>query len=381
MMNEKRLVEEFCELVKVDSETGYEQEISKLLKAKLEHLGFEVQEDDSMGQTGHGANNLIAFLPATVDAINEPTLLFTCHMDTVTPGKGVKPQVDADGYIRSDGTTILGADDKAGIAALFEAVRVIKETKQSHAAIQFIITVGEEAGLKGAMALDSSLIKAKYGYALDSNGAVGDIAVAAPTQAHVVIEIIGKTAHAGVSPEKGISAIQVAAKAVSKMKLGRIDHETTANIGKFEGSGPTNIVNDYVKIVAEARSIVQHKLDAQVTSMKEAVEEAVAQFGAKANFESKIVYPAYCHEESEPVVQLASAAIKQIGKTPRCFHSGGGSDANIFNGKGVPTVNLAVGYEHIHTTNEQIKVENLVKISELAQTIISLSAKYSEVIK
>lgn len=381
MINEKRLVDEFCELVKVDSETGYEQEISIVLKSKLEQLGFEVQEDDSMAQTGHGANNLIAYLSATKDAAHEPTILFTCHMDTVTPGKGIKPQLDADGYIRSDGTTILGADDKAGIAALFEAIRVVKEQAISHAAIQFIITVGEEAGLKGAMALDSSLLKASYGYALDSNGEVGDIAVAAPTQAHVIIEIIGKTAHAGVSPEKGISAIQVAAKAVSKMKLGRIDHETTANIGKFEGSGPTNIVNDYVKIVAEARSIVQDKLDAQVASMKEAVEETVAQFGAKANFNSKIVYPAYCHVESEPVVQLASEAIKQIGKTVRCFHSGGGSDANIFNGKGIPTVNLAVGYEHIHTTQEQIKVENLVKVSELVKAIVTLSATYSNVVK
>lgn len=380
-MNEKRLVEEFCELVKVDSETGYEQEISQVLKTKLVELGFEVTEDDSMAQTGHGANNLIGYLPATADAINEPTILFTCHMDTVTPGKGVKPQVDADGYIRSDGTTILGADDKAGIAALFEAVKILKETKQSHAAMQFVITVGEEAGLKGAMALDPKLLKAKYGYAIDSNGEIGDIAVAAPTQAHIIIEIFGKTAHAGVSPEKGISAIQVAAKAVSKMKLGRIDHETTANIGRFEGSGPTNIVNDYVKIVAEARSIVQHKLDDQVASMKKAVEETVVQYGATAKVDSKIVYPAYCHIETEPVVKLASAAIETIGKTPRCFHSGGGSDANIFNGKGIPTVNLAVGYEHIHTTNEQIKVENLVNVSQLVLAILTLSANYSEVVK
>lgn len=380
-MNEKRLVEEFCELVRVDSETGYEQEINKVLKGKLEQLGFEVQEDDSMAQTGHGANNLIAYLPATADAVNEPTLMFSCHMDTVTPGKGIKPQVDADGYIRSDGTTILGADDKAGIAAVLEAVKLVKENNLSHAAMQFIITVGEEAGLKGAMALEPALIKAKYGYAIDSNGEVGDIAVAAPTQAHVIIEIIGRTAHAGVSPEKGISAIQVAAKAVSKMKLGRIDHETTANIGKFEGSGPTNIVNDYVKIVAEARSIDQSKLDAQVESMRVAVEETVAQFGAKANFESKVVYPAYCHDETVPVVKLASAAIGKLGRTARCFHSGGGSDANIFNGKGIPTVNLAVGYEHIHTTNEQIKVENLVKVSELVKEILVMSASYTEVVK
>lgn len=376
MLEEQKLVQQFFDLVTVDSETGDEAEISEVLKQRLLELGFQVQEDNSKEITGHGANNLIAVLEATEDAKDQPTLLFTCHMDTVTPGKGIKPQLDDDGYIRSDGTTILGADDKAGIAALFAAVESIKQQGHSHAKLQVVITVGEEAGLLGARALKRELLEASYGFALDSNGDIGDIAVAAPTQAHIVVEIFGKSAHAGVSPEKGISAIQVAAKAVSKMKLGRIDHETTANIGKFEGSGPTNIVNDYVKLVAEARSIVQHKLDEQVAHMKQAVDETVEQFGAKANFISQIVYPAYCHDEQTPVVKLASEAIRAIGANPRCFHSGGGSDANIFNGLGVPTVNLAVGYEHIHTTSEQIKVENLVKTAMLVVEIIKLSASF-----
>lgn len=376
MIEQKRLVQQFFDLVTVDSESGNEGEISKVLKKRLQELGLSVTEDNAAEITGHGANNLFAMLEATDDAKDQPTILFTCHMDTVTPGNGIKPRIDEDGYIRSDGTTILGSDDKAGIAALFEAIQAVKENGLSHAAVQVVITVGEESGLLGARAIDPSMLKAAYGYALDSNGDIGDIAVAAPTQAHIVIEIFGKSAHAGVSPEKGISAIQVAAKAISAMKLGRIDNETTANIGRFEGGGPTNIVCDYAKLVAEARSIKGEKLESQVASMKQAVEDTAAAFEARSAFHSNIVYPAYCHTEESPVVQLASKAIQALGLVPRTFHSGGGSDANVFNGLGVPTVNLAVGYEHIHTTNEQIKVDNLVKTSQLVVELLKHSAQF-----
>ncbi|MFC6332351.1 M20/M25/M40 family metallo-hydrolase [Paenibacillus septentrionalis] len=378
MVQEKRLVQQFFDLVTVDSESGNEAEISEVLKKRLAELGLSVTEDNAAEITGHGANNIFAALEATEDAKNQPTILFTCHMDTVTPGNGIKPRIDEDGYIRSDGTTILGSDDKAGIAALFEAIQVAKENKLSHANIQVVITVGEESGLLGARAIDPSMLTASYGYALDSNGDIGDIAVAAPTQAHIEIEIFGKSAHAGVSPEKGISAIQVAAKAVSAMKLGRIDEETTANIGRFEGGGPTNIVCDYVKLVAEARSIREDKLEAQVASMKQAVEETVESYQAKAVFQSNIVYPAYHHPDSSAVVQLACRAIRALNLEPRTFHSGGGSDANVFNGLGVPTVNLAVGYEHIHTTKEQIKVDNLIKTSQLVVELLKQSAQVQD---
>jgi len=377
MVQENRLVQQFVDLVKVDSETKFEGAIYEVLKGRFTELGLSVTVDDAGAKIGHEGNNIFVIIEATEDAVDQPTLLFTCHMDTVTPGVGIKPQIDEDGYIRSDGTTILGSDDKAGIAALIEAIQVIQENKMSHARIQLVITIGEESGLLGARAIDPARLEATYGYALDSNGDIGDIAVAAPSQASIQIEIFGKSAHAGVSPEKGISAIQVAAKAISKMPLGRIDEETTANIGRFEGGGPTNIVCDYVKLFAEARSIVQHKLDAQVETMKQAVEETVAKFGASANFESNIVYPAYNHDDNTAVVKLASEAITAIGKTPRTFHSGGGSDANIFNGLGVPTVNLAVGYEHIHTKNEQIKIECLVQTAELVVEIMKRSASFN----
>jgi len=186
------------------------------------------------------------------------------------------------------------------------------------------------------------------------------------------MKIYGKSAHAGVNPEDGVSAIQVASKAISRMKLGRIDHETTANIGKFEGGGATNVVCDFVQIDAEARSIVQDKVEAQVASMKEALESAAADMGARAEFEHVILYPAYKYTEQDEVVQLAMKAIQNIGKTPRTFHTGGGSDANIFNGFGIPTVNLSVGYEDIHTTKERIKVEDMVSLTQLVIEIVKL---------
>jgi tripeptide aminopeptidase len=374
MIAKDRLVNEFMELVRVDSVTKHEQEISRVLKQKFEALGLQISEDDAAAKTGHGAGNLFAIWEAEGAAAAAPTIFFTCHMDTVTPGIGIKPQLDADGYIRSDGTTILGADDKAGISAIFEAIRVVKEQSIPHGRIQFVITVGEESGLLGARALDASKLEAKFGYALDSNGAIGDIAVAAPTQAKVTIKMYGRSAHAGVNPEDGISAIQVAAKAIARMPLGRIDNETTANIGRFEGGGATNIVCDFVKLDAEARSIVQHKLDNQIEAMRKAVESAAEEFGARGELESEIIYPAYQYDDEDSVVQLAKKAIVAIGRTPRTFHSGGGSDANIFNGLGIPTVNLAVGYEHIHTTKEQIKVEDLVKTTELVVEIMKQAA-------
>ncbi len=373
MIAEQRLVEQFMALVRVDSETGHEQEISRVLKETFSALGLTVEEDDAAEKTGHGSGNLFIMLEAS-GVSDAPTIFFTSHMDTVTPGKGIKPQLDEDGYIRSDGTTILGSDDKAGLAAMLEAIQVIQEQGIPHGPVQFVITVGEEAGLYGARAMEASRLKAAFGYALDSNGQIGDIAVAAPTQAKITMKVIGKSAHAGVNPEDGISAIQVAAKAIGRMQLGRIDKETTANIGRFEGGGATNIVCDFVRLDAEARSIVQHKLDAQVEAMRTALESAASDYGAKAEFESEIIYPAYSYTDGDPVVELAKSAIQAIGRTPRTFHSGGGSDANIFNGLGVPTVNLAVGYEHIHTTKEQIKVADLVKTTELVVEIIKQAA-------
>ncbi|MDY8021515.1 tripeptidase T [Paenibacillus polymyxa] len=369
-----RIVQEFMELVQVDSETKHEQEISRVLKEKFNALGLEVMEDDSRERTGHGSGNLIVTWKA--EGVEQaPKLFFTCHMDTVTPGNGIKPQLGEDGWIRSDGSTILGSDDKAGIAALFEAIRVVREQNIPHGQIQFVITAGEEFGLMGARAMKPEVLDSDFGYALDSNGEVGSICIAAPTQARIEMKITGKSAHAGVNPEDGISAIQVASKAISKMKLGRIDKETTANIGSFEGGGATNVVCDFVLIRAEARSIVQEKVNHQIQHMREALETTTREFGAQGEFRSEVIYPAFSFTEHDEVVQLAQRAIQGLGLATSTFHSGGGSDANVFNGLGIPTVNLAVGYQNIHTTEEKIKADDLVKVAEVVVALIQETTK------
>lgn len=372
MINETRVIGQFLELVQIDSETKHERLIADYLKNKLAELGLDVVEDESQKETGHGAGNLIATLAASGGVDAEP-FLFSCHMDTVEPGKGVKPVVGEDGWIRSDGTTILGADDKAGLAVLLEVIQVLSERNIPHGKIQFVISAGEESNLRGARALDVKHLDAKFGFALDTNGEVGTICVGAPTLARVEIEIFGKSAHAGVNPEDGISAIQVAGKAIARMNLGRIDDETTANIGKFEGGGPTNVVPDHVKLYGEARSLSQVKVERQLEEMKEALEAVCRDYGAKGKFHSEIMYRGFLISEEETALRIARKAAAALDLSGDTFVSGGGSDANVLNGYGIPTVNLAIGYENIHTTEEKIKTDDIVKAAEFALEIVRQS--------
>ncbi len=368
-MNKQRLLDEFLELVKIDSETKNERQIADVLTKKLETLGFSVTEDDTEAVTGHGAGNLIANLPSTVS--DADPIFFTCHMDTVVPGQSIKPIVKEDGYVYSDGTTILGADDKAGIAALLEMAKVIQESDKPHGPIQFIITAGEESGLVGAKAMNPDYLQAKYGFAIDSDGEVGGIVTAAPYQSKLWTTIYGKTAHAGVAPEKGISAITLAAKSISGMKLGRIDEETTANIGRFEGGRATNIVCEEAFILSEARSINPDKMKKQVDMMVEKFATTSESLGGRAETEVELMYPGFSIADDEEVVQVAMKAIRTIGREPKIMTSGGGSDGNVFNGMGVPTVTLSVGYEEIHTKNERMPVKELEVLTELLLEIVS----------
>lgn len=368
-MNKERLVDEFIELVQTNSETGYEADIATLLKKKFNELGLEVTEDDAADQTDHAANNLVINMPGSNQTA--APIFFTAHMDTVTPGTDIQPQQN-NGYITSDGSTILGADDKAGIAVIFEVIRTLKENNITHGDLQFVITVGEESGLVGAKALDADLLKAQYGYALDSDGAIGSIVTTAPYQAKIKAKVTGKTAHAGVAPEKGASAITIAAKSIAKMPNGRIDEETTANIGYFQGgkSTQTNVVVDQVSIVQEARSIQKHKLEAVLEDIQTAYQETAEAFSGDADVEVEWMYPGFRHDADAPVVQVAQQAAKKLGFSSELLKSGGGSDANIFNGHGVPTVNLAVGYENIHTTDERIHTDHLENLTKYVLEII-----------
>ncbi|MDW0111312.1 M20/M25/M40 family metallo-hydrolase [Sporosarcina aquimarina] len=371
-MNYERMLEEFYELVKIDSETLHEEQIVGVLKEKMEQMGFDVIEDDSKERTGHGAGNLIATMKGSLP--DADPIYFTSHMDTVTPGVGIEPVLKEDGFIYSAGDTILGADDKAGLAALFEMMRTLKESGEAHGDIQFVITAGEESGLVGAREIDNSLMHAKYGYAVDSDGKVGGIVTAAPYNAKLKTVIHGRTAHAGVEPEKGVSAITIAAKSVAAMNLGRIDSETTANIGTFSGGQATNIVCDEVNILSEARSINYEKLQQQMEHMVKAFEETAEKMGGSAETDARIMSPGFRFDEQDEVVQVAQQAIRAIGRTPALLTSGGGSDGNIFNGHGFPTVTLSVGYEKIHTKDERMPVEELNKLADLLLEIVRTAA-------
>ncbi len=371
MINEQRLLNEFLELVQIDSPTKEEANISKILKGKLEEMGFTVKEDDVSSKTEHSGNNLFATLEGTAQG---PRILFSSHMDTVVPGNGVKPSIK-DGYIVSDGTTVLGSDDKAGIAAIFEGIRTLKEQNLPHPSIQVVLTVGEESGLVGSRNMDPSLLQADMGFIMDSTGKVGEIVKAGAGQYRIISKIHGRAAHAGVNPEDGVSAISVASKAISRMPLGRIDEDTTANIGRFEGGKAFNIVTEYVEIWSEARSMVNEKLEAQVKKMTTAFEEVAEEMGARCENDVKFMYSGYKFNEDTPVLQKAIAAVKRVGREPKLTSSGGGSDGNVFNGHGIPSVNFGIGYEDIHTTNERMPIEELNKAAELVLAIIAESVE------
>lgn len=374
MINSRRLLNTFLELVQINSETGNEETIQPILKKKFIDLGLKVVEDNASKREWLGANNLICTLPSSEGKEHVSKIYFTSHMDTVVPGINVKPILKEDGYVYSDGTTVLGADDKAGIAALLEMIQTINEQELPHGQIQFIITVGEEAGLKGAKELDQNLIDAEFGYAVDASQAVGTTVVGAPTQMIINTTIYGKTAHAS-KPNQGISAIHIAAKAINKMHLGQIDQDTTANIGKFYGGSATNIVADKVILEGEARSHNDKSLEYQVNHMKETFETTAKELGGKANVEISKSYPGFRRNDSETVTQYAIKSAKTLGLSGKTVIAGGGSDGSIINTYHIPTVILGVGYEHIHTTSERIPVAALNQLTSQLIKIVELVAK------
>ncbi|SHK06074.1 M20/M25/M40 family metallo-hydrolase [Desulforamulus aeronauticus] len=377
MIKAERLIEEFLELVQVDSESGAERQLADLLKDKLNALGLQVFEDEagSYVEVGQRTGNLIATLPA--NGGQGPLLLFSAHMDTVKPGQGVKP-IRQNGMITSAGNTILGSDDKAGIAAIMESLRVLQEQSILHGGLQVVFTVGEEIGLKGAKGLDYSRLQANLGFVLDSGGPAGEIITKAPTQYSLKATVQGKAAHAGIAPEQGINAIVVASQGIAGMKVGRIDEETTSNIGLISGGVATNIVPEQVTIQGEARSINPSKAKAQIDHMVEELRQAAERLGAKAAIEVVKEYDPIDLAPDALPVQIAVKAAERIGLKPFLGQTGGGSDANIFNGQNIACANLGTGMSKVHTTEEFITEENLLNNARFVLEIIKTAQEFKE---
>jgi len=368
MVNEKRLIESFIELVKIDSVSREEKKIADFLVKKLKDLGLEVIVDQAGEKVKSNSGNIIARLKGNKD--KAIPIMFSAHMDTVVPGKSINPLCDGEKIV-SDGKTILGADDKAAIAALLEALYIIKEKNISHGDIEIVFSICEEVGLHGAKNLDISSLNARMAFVLDAGGRVGKIITTAPSQNSLKIIIYGKSAHAGSNPEEGINAIQVAGFALSLMKLGRIDEETTTNIGIISGGKATNIIPDEVTLEGEVRSRKEEKLDKYTEQLKKIAEGTAQEFKAKA--EVKINREYYCYNLStdDQVVKIATKAVKDMGLQPLLCPSGGGSDANVFNKKGFPSVVLAIGMEKVHTVDEYILVKNLKNTAGCILSIIN----------
>ncbi|MCX8129278.1 MAG: M20/M25/M40 family metallo-hydrolase [Clostridia bacterium] len=366
MINKDRMVNEFIELVRIDSISLQERKMADVLKQKIAAMGIETFEDSAGDRVGGNSGNILFTVKGSKDV---PAILLTAHMDTVAPGKGKKPVIEGD-IIKTDGTTILGGDDAAGIECILEALRVIREKHYPHGDIQVVFTIAEEIGLLGAKNLDYSKIYAKYGFVLDSDGSIGTVAVRAPSQHKINVTVKGKAAHAGMEPEKGISAVQIAADAICRMKLGRIDEETTANIGIISGGTATNIVCDRIEIKAEARSRNQKKLEEQTEHMKKCFTEAAARFGGSVDFKSELEYPAYSINQNSSIVKILQKAAEGAGVKLLLESTGGGSDTNIINGKGIEAVDISVGMDKVHSVEEQIRISDMVKAAEFLVNII-----------
>lgn len=353
-----RLVRTFLELVAIDSPTGSEQRIGQELEGRFATAGTTVRRDR--------AGNLIATLPGTGD----DAFVVSTHMDTVGTDVGIMPIIGDDGVIRTDGSTILGADDKSGIAGCLELLTLFQEHPDwRHPTIEFVVTVGEEAGLIGSRQLDIEQLRSTYGFVLDTAGPIGAITYWAPTNVDLAIRVDGRKAHAGVEPEKGINALRVAAEAVASMPLGRIDEETVANIGTVSAGEARNIVPSRAVLDGMARSHDQAKLDAQVAAMRRAITEAAQRYGATFEFEAEEIYRMYKIEPTAKPYREAARAIQSLEYEVVARKSGGGTDGNLFNARGIECVGLATGMVDEHATSEHIAIDDMVAACQILATI------------
>ncbi|RYG48647.1 M20/M25/M40 family metallo-hydrolase [bacterium] len=372
MIREDRLVRLFLDLVAFDCPPLQERQVVAWTRNYLEGIGLQVSEDDAGAKLGGNANNLIARLPGNKPGA--PKIFLSAHFDTVeaTPGLVVE---EIDGVFYSTSDTILGADDKGGMAPAIEAVHALFESGEPHGDVYLLLSVAEEIGLLGADALAIEELNLDYGYVLDTGPPVGSFVTRTATHDKLEVTIKGKPAHAGKDPENGINAISVAARAIDRMRLGRIGPETTANIGIVEGGTAVNVVCAEVRLYGEARSTDVDALDDQIGHMIATFEEAAAHFGTTVEVLHDRHYKSYEVADDAPVVRVAQAASRSLGLDPKLRTTLGGSDANIYNAKGVPCLVVATGMEEIHTHSEKISRRDLVDTARLAYALILEAAK------
>lgn len=368
-IDRNRLTETFVELLRINSPSFCEEEIGALLKERLRGLGCAV----AVQHYGRSFN-LIARTPATRPDF--PPILLNAHMDTIEPTEGISFEVTS-AMVRSTGTTVLGADDKSAIAQILEALEVIAERSIPHGDIEIVFTSAEEKGLFGARHLDMTMIRSRHALVLDSCGSIGRIVTAAPAHHTYTMGITGRAAHAGIEPERGISAIRVAAEIIADVPDGRIDAETTANIGIISGGTATNVVPKEVTIQGEVRSHNRVRLDDIKSRIFETARHASASQGARLSITEEEEYEAFRIDEHDPFLAYLEGVFTSCGIAPCHITTGGGSDANIFNRRGITAINISTGMEKVHSNEEQISLQDLQRGCLVVLQVISDFGRFS----
>jgi tripeptide aminopeptidase len=355
--NRERLIQTLMDLIRIDSPTGEEDAMDREVTARLQALGFSVYHDSF--------NNVIAKLAG----VGEPVIL-SAHLDTVEPGRGIQPVLEGD-VLRSNGSTILAGDCKAGVSIILEALTSVVESGAAHLPIEVVFSRAEEGGLVGIHRLEFSQLAAKRGVVFDGEGQVNRVTVAAPAQNVVTATIRGRAAHAGVEPEKGISAILIAAHVLTRLPLGRIDAETTANIGRIEGGLKRNIIPEQAFLDGEIRSRDQGKLEHYTQEFRRTFDAVAAQYpDARLSLNIQNTYQSYQVASSHPTVAMIARALAGVGLRPQLEASGGGSDANVFLERGIVALPVGIGVREFHTTRETASIPEALQGAEVCQRII-----------
>lgn len=352
------VVDLFLELAAIASPPGEERAVSDVVQRYVRDLGLSCGED--------GFGNVYAHVEPTADGT---PLFFCAHLDTVPPDGKLEPVLE-DGVIRNAGGTILGADNKSAVVAMLEGARRVLAEGRPHAGIELLFTMQEEVGLLGAAAFDHTRLQAQFGYVYDQAAPIGEIILGAPWAQGIEVRFHGRASHSGMYPEEGRSAIQAAAKAIADLRLGRVDDETTANVGVISGGTAGNIVPEWCTFLAEARCQDERKLNDVVQEMLDTFTFAATTGDCEVSTTLKKTYKGYRFAKSDDVVRLAATALERCGRTVSYALSGGAADANSFNERGLRCVNLANGMTDIHTPNERITVDDLEGMVDVTLALI-----------
>jgi tripeptide aminopeptidase len=360
------LIERFVRLCEIPSPTGAERAVADAVIGELRSLGVAVEEDGAAAAAGAGAGNLIARIPGRD---GDRWILLCAHIDTV-PVAGPIQVAERDGVLVSAGETILGADDKAGVAALLELAGRYASAPPP-IGLELVFTVAEEHGLRGAKELDLEALRSQFGLVLDHAAPLEEVVVAAPTYHHLVAEFEGAEAHAGIAPEHGRSAIAAACAAVGAMPLGRLDEGTTANVGRIEGGTAANVVPGRCRIEGEARGIDADRAAAAIGAMADACTWAASEHSCDLDIDLTEFFRGYRIPTSSPALQVARSAVARIGLEPREIQTGGGSDVNALRARGFDSALLANGAVDNHTPAESISIDRLQGLVALADAAVA----------